>query len=53
MASQTYNGRIWLKTGEHAISVTTVATSGSAAAKIILAQYGSNFKQWAKHMSSN
>ena len=53
MASQTYNGKIWLKSGGHAINVSTIATSKSAAAKIIKAQFGSSFKSWAKQMSSN
>jgi len=53
MVTQTYNGKIWLKSGGHPNNVTTSATSPSAAAKIIKAQYGPNFKQWAKHMASN
>lgn len=53
MATQTFHGKIWLKSGGHPINVTTSATSPSAASKIIKAQYGSSFKQWAKHMASN
>lgn len=53
MATQTFHGNIWLKSGGHPVKVSKSATSPSAAALIIQAQFGLQFKSWAQHMASN
>lgn len=53
MSTQTFYGKIYLKSGGHPIAVQCQATSPNAAKKAIEAQYAGQIKAWARQMSSN
>lgn len=53
MSTRNFSGRIWLTSGGHPVEVSCTSSSPQQANKIILAQYGSSFKSWARHMASN